>query len=89
MCVGTWLAIVRVIFAQYRYPYELGSRSRFATVATLLVLFGFLGAHRFFVGKIVSGALYLVTMGFLGIGVLIDGILLMCRKFKDKEGNVI
>jgi TM2 domain-containing membrane protein YozV len=50
---------------------------------------GFLGAHRFFVGKIVSGALYLVTMGFLGIGVLIDGILLMCRKFKDKEGNVI
>lgn len=35
-------------------------------------LFGIAGLHRFYLGKPVSGVLYLITGGFLGIGSLID-----------------
>lgn len=38
----------------------------------LLWLFGFLGAHRFYYGKKVSGVIYLCTLGLLGVGWLFD-----------------
>jgi len=38
----------------------------------VLWLFGFLGAHRFYYGKPVSGTLYFLTLGLLGIGWIID-----------------
>ena len=87
--VGIWMLIVRVVFAQYKYPYDLDERSTFASVTVLLMLFGTLGAHRFFVGRILSGILFFMTMGFLGVGVLVDGVMLMLRRFKDAEGNPI
>lgn len=41
-------------------------------VGYLLWIFGFLGAHRFYFGKKVSGVIYLCTLGLLGIGWLFD-----------------
>lgn len=38
----------------------------------LLWIFGFLGAHRFYYGKPVTGTLWFCTLGLLGIGWLID-----------------
>lgn len=38
----------------------------------LLLFFGFLGAHKFYVGKIGMGIIYLFTGGLYGFGVLID-----------------
>ncbi len=38
----------------------------------LLILFGWVGAHKFYLNKIGMGILYLFTFGFLGIGVFID-----------------
>ncbi|MDR2549374.1 MAG: TM2 domain-containing protein [Desulfobulbus sp.] len=35
-------------------------------------LFGFIGAHRFYYGKPVSGTIYFFTLGLLGIGWLVD-----------------
>jgi TM2 domain-containing membrane protein YozV len=37
-----------------------------------LWIFGFLGAHRFYFGKPVTGTIWFFTLGLLGIGWLID-----------------
>jgi TM2 domain-containing membrane protein YozV len=46
-----------------------------------------LGAHRFFVGKIGTGVLMLVTLGGFGIWVLVDLIMLIMGSFTDKDGK--
>lgn len=41
-------------------------------IGYILWLFGFLGAHRFYYGRPVTGTIWLFTLGLLGIGWLID-----------------
>jgi TM2 domain-containing membrane protein YozV len=41
-------------------------------IGYLLWIFGFTGAHRFYFGKPVTGAIWFFTLGLLGIGWLID-----------------
>lgn len=41
-------------------------------VGYLLWIFGFLGAHRFYLGKPLTGLLYLLTFGVLLLGVIYD-----------------
>ena len=41
-------------------------------IGYLLWIFGFLGAHRFYSGKPVTGTIWFFTLGLLGIGWLID-----------------
>lgn len=61
-------------------------KSRLA--AALLAWFlGVLGIHRFYVGKVGTGILMLVTLGGLGIWALIDFIVILVGSFKDKEGR--
>lgn len=55
----------------------------------LCFFFGVFGAHRFYVGKIGTGILQLVTLGGLGIWALIDLIMIIVGAFTDKEGNKI
>lgn len=59
--------------------------------ALLLCLFlGGLGIHRFYVGKVGTGILQIVTIGgFFGIWVLIDLIMIIAGKFSDKEGKFL
>lgn len=42
------------------------------TIGYLLWILGFTGAHRFYYGKPISGAIWFFTFGLLGIGWLID-----------------
>lgn len=57
-------------------------------VPTLLfaIFLGGLGVHRFFVGKIGTGILQLLTLGGLGIWAFIDIIMIAVGSFTDKEG---
>ena len=58
--------------------------------AVMLCLFlGAFGVHRFYVGKIGTGLLQLLTFGGLGIWTLVDLIMLVTGSFKDKNGNPI
>lgn len=46
------------------------------TIGYILWIFGFTGAHRFYYGKPVTGTLWFFTLGLLGIGWLIDLLLI-------------
>ncbi len=46
------------------------------TIGYLLWIFGFTGAHRFYFGKPISGTIWFLTLGLLGIGWLIDVFLI-------------
>jgi TM2 domain-containing membrane protein YozV len=57
-------------------------------VALLLCIFlGAIGVHRFYVGKIGTAVLMIVTLGGLGIWVLIDLIMIIVGSFTDKQGQ--
>ncbi|MBU3091134.1 TM2 domain-containing protein [Clostridium sp. CM028] len=56
-------------------------------VALLLCIFvGAFGIHRFYVGKIGTGILMILTFGGFGIWVLVDIILIATNSFKDING---
>lgn len=55
--------------------------------AILAFCFGVFGVHRFYVGKIGTGLLQLVTLGGIGIWAMVDFILIVVGAFRDKDGN--
>ncbi|MEG1777499.1 MAG: TM2 domain-containing protein [Angelakisella sp.] len=55
----------------------------------LCLLFGMFGVHRFYVGKVGTGILYLLTLGFLGIGIALDLFMILMGSFTDKRGNFL
>ena len=56
-------------------------------VSMLLCIFlGCFGVHRFYLGKIGTGILYLFTFGLFGIGTFVDLILIAGNTMKDKAG---
>ena len=53
----------------------------------LCVFLGYLGVHRFYVGKVGSGLIYLFTGGFFGLGWVLDALRLLFGTFRDRYGH--
>lgn len=63
----------------------VSSKGRF--MALLLCLFlGWIGVHRFYVGKVGTGFLYLFTGGGFALGNLFDLAMILFGSFTDKAG---
>ncbi len=65
------------------------SEKGFVPALLLCLLLGGFGIHRFYVGKIGTGILMLVTLGGLGIWTLVDLIMIAVGSFRDKSGLAI
>jgi hypothetical protein len=70
---------------------QLGNVSEKSWVAALLLCFflGGLGVHRFYVGKVGTGILMLLTLGGFGIWALIDFIIILVGSFRDADGKIL
>lgn len=67
---------------------NISPKSRLAT--TLLAFFlGGIGVHRFYLGKIGTGILMILTLGGLGVWALIDFVMAVAGAMKDKDGKPI
>lgn len=68
--------------------------SRHSRLAALLLCASYCilplgGLHRFYAGRWLTGILWLCTFGFIGIGQLIDGILIAAGAFTDARGKPV
>lgn len=63
----------------------IGNKS-FLTAWLLSLLVGVFGVDRFYLGKVGTGILKLVTLGGFGIWALIDLILILTNKMRDNQG---
>ena len=70
-------------------PVASGSPKLILPAFLLCFFFGILGFHRFYVGKIGTGILQLITLGGCGLWTLFDLIMIIIGAFTDKEGNPI
>jgi len=62
------------------------SRKEFVPAVLLCFFLGGLGVHRFYLGKIGTGILMLLTLGGLGIWTLIDFVRIVIGSMTDKDG---
>lgn len=68
--------------------YFTNTSNKSRLVALLLCIFlGEFGAHRFYVGKIGTGLLYLFTAGLFGFGWIIDLVKICLGSFRDNVGE--
>ena len=66
----------------------MSSKSK-STTFLLCYFFGVLGVHRFYLGKLLTGILMLLTVGGFVIWWLVDLYRIITGRFKDKQGNVL
>lgn len=70
-------------------PRNLGPASDYnrLTVFLLCLFLGWLGVHRFYVGRVGSGLLWLFTLGLFSVGMIYDLVLIATGEFRDEQGR--
>lgn len=71
----------------YGYGQAPQSNRSFLVTWLLSLLLGVLGVDRFYLGKVGTGILKLITFGGFGIWALVDLILVLANKARDKQGR--
>lgn len=70
--------------AEARMQTSISNPTHSVAIGYILWLFGFIGSHRFYYGKPVTGTIYFFTAGLLGIGWLIDLFLIASMNEKTE-----
>ena len=68
---------------------DVSSEKNWSLLLVLSLFFGNFGVDRFYLGKVGTGTLKLVTFGGFGIWWLIDIILIASGNMKDRSGHVV
>lgn len=63
--------------------------TRWLVAFLLCLILGVFGIHRFYLNRVGSGILMLITLGGFGIWYLIDLIILIVGGFRDGDGNLV
>ncbi|MEM9366772.1 MAG: TM2 domain-containing protein [Planctomycetota bacterium] len=74
LCLVGWIVDLFLIpdmamQANQRFPIR---QTDYSVAWLLLIFLGFFGVHRFYMGKFLTGAIYLLTGGLFGIGYVYD-----------------
>jgi TM2 domain-containing membrane protein YozV len=72
-------------YQQAQYAAPVSPKNRIVALI-LAIFFGGLGVHRFYVGKVGTGILMLITIGGFGIWWIVDIIMIAVGSFTDKAG---
>jgi TM2 domain-containing membrane protein YozV len=72
-------------------PRRTGPPSDYNRLTTFLLclLLGYFGVHRFYVGRVGSGILWLLTGGVLAVGWIYDLVMIATGEFVDQDGKRI
>jgi TM2 domain-containing membrane protein YozV len=68
------------------YMSRTSDKSKY-TALLFCLLFGWLGFHHFYVGRITRGVVYFFTFGVFGIGVALDLLAIIFGSFRDNVGE--
>ena len=90
---NTW-ANINTSWAKHGFALQKASvkdenNTHLLAVGYLLWIFGFLGAHRFYFGKPVSGTIWFFTLGLLGIGWLTSSTSIFVKDIGNLVGVLV
>lgn len=75
------------VIAKDEKLYYVSAKNRNkALILAIIGFLGFAGFHRLYVGRSLSGFIYFVTIGFLGIGTILDIYYILSDSFEDGDG---
>ena len=87
--VSTDAGTTTIVHIHQDAPKNDGASQSRIIAFLLCLFFGWLGFHRFYTGSIILGLLYLLTCGFLGIGVILDLLWLLCGTYRNGRGQYL